>query len=115
MTGDSPDFSTALSAILDGIEEELRRNDLWVDKAPGAAALGSPLPFCYDTLMFHQWLQWVFLPRARQIADGDIDAPESSAILPYAEESLLNAPGNFDQLTFLIRTFDELIEMVAGR
>ena len=105
----SPDYDDSLKAIAEGIEAELKRLGLWDSDEPDQAALASEQPFCYDTLLFHQWLQWVFLPKVRGIAEDGDDLPESSQILPYAEECLGQHGRDEDQLLFLIRSFDEIV------
>lgn len=103
------DRRRAVAEVVDGIAREMRRNDLWEGHAPSDRRLASTQPFCCDTLQFHQWLQWQFLPRMHDILDHEKDLPENSAILPYAEEFL---PGKLDKperLLFLLHTFDELI------
>ena len=100
----------ALGVILDRIEETMRRADAWDAEAPPRELLRSRQPFCYDTLTFLQWVQWQMIPRMRQILEHHEELPESSAILPYAEEFV---PGEKDEdareLLRLIERFDELI------
>ncbi|MGI9330350.1 MAG: YqcC family protein, partial [Gammaproteobacteria bacterium] len=59
--------------------------------------------------MFHQWLQWQFLPRMSAALDGHELWPSDSAIYPYAEECLAGRAGDVRELLFLIETLDELI------
>ena len=87
----------------------MRRNDLWEEQAPSERRMASTQPFCCDTLHFHQWLQWQFLPRMHDILAQELDLPENSAILPYAEEFLPGAIDQPERLLFLLHTFDELI------
>lgn len=99
-----------LSEIADvmlAIESELRRLELWSDERPSVEALSSPQPFCYDTLQFTQWVQWVFLPRMKQIIEQGGPLPAQSAIKPMVEEMMkdvdaANFIGLFDR-------FDQLI------
>lgn len=99
----------ALIAVTDNIEHELRRLDLWTNEAPTHQALSSIEPFCYDTLNFSEWMQWVFLPRMREVLTDMRDMPAQSNIFAYAEEALKNTPYESEQLLFLIKTFDELV------
>ncbi|MEO0575720.1 MAG: YqcC family protein [Pseudomonadota bacterium] len=104
-----PDTRDALIAVTDSIEAELKRIELWASEPPSELALASEEPFCYDTLDFSNWMQWVFLPRMRE-ALGDVrDMPDRSNIHAYAEEVLRSSPQQTDQLLFLIKTFDELV------
>ncbi len=103
-------FQRAIADVVGGIERELRRIELWEAERPARRRMESGQPFCVDTLQFHQWLQWLFLPRMRRILDADGDGmPEQSAIYPYADECLRDCPRDTDELLFLIRTFDDLI------
>ncbi|MEM6474504.1 MAG: YqcC family protein, partial [Planctomycetota bacterium] len=72
-------------------------------------ALSSIEPFCYDTLNFSEWMQWIFLPRMREVLTDMRDMPAQSNIFAYAEEALKNTPYESEQLLFLIKTFDELV------
>lgn len=67
------------------IERELRVLGWWSDLPPSAEALASVEPFSVDTLDFHQWLQWIFLPRMKQILEHDLPLPNASGILEMAE------------------------------
>lgn len=112
MEQQTADYTDSLRSIAEGIETELKRLDLWTAGEADDTAMASEEPFRYDTMQFHQWLQWVFLPNVTDIADGREEIPENSQILPYAEESLGQHGRNEEPLLFLIRTFDELVGMV---
>jgi uncharacterized protein YqcC (DUF446 family) len=45
-----------LLQLINDLESELRRQELWQDSKPCAAALSSTVPFAVDTLTFTQWL-----------------------------------------------------------
>ena len=60
----------ALAEHLLLIERELRVLGWWQEQAPSAEALASQEPFCVDTLTFEQWLQWIFLPRMKQLLEA---------------------------------------------
>jgi uncharacterized protein YqcC (DUF446 family) len=98
----------ALTAVVDGLEAELRRMRLWEPVPPSEKLLASPQPFCVDTLALSQWLQWMLIPRMRKILEGDGELPTRSAIHPYAEDCFerLDDPSN---LLLLIERFDGLI------
>lgn len=76
----------AVAEILLDIECELRRARLWQEEHPGAEALASDQPFAVDTLAFHQWLQFILLPRLRQLVEERLPLPAACAISPMAEE-----------------------------
>ncbi|AMX03108.1 YqcC family protein [Microbulbifer thermotolerans] len=68
------------------IEAEMRRLDLWAAQPPSAEALASTEPFCVDTLTLPQWLQFIFLPRMRQLIERELPLPRQCGIAPMAEE-----------------------------
>ena len=98
-----------LRRVVGNIESELRRLTLWERSRPHPAALESTTPFCYDTLTFHQWLQWLFIPRMERILAGHGGLPAESNIFPYAVDTLRHLGPDADELLFLVKTFDELI------
>src|SRR5512139_290690 len=92
------------------IEQEMRRIGLWETTPPAKEALESLIPFCYDTLKFQQWLQWVFLPKMKLAIEHQIDFPSSSNIAALAEmcfPELINI--DTTRLLEMLRRFDELI------
>ncbi len=102
-----------VAEIVLGIEAQMRRLDLWSRQRPPAGALASQEPFCYDTLSFGQWLQWVFIPRLTVIIERGGELPTESKILPLAEEALVRIEGNTAALLGLIARFDQIISRRA--
>lgn len=74
-----------LTTLLSNLEGVLRQGGLWDAHPPQAQALASQAPFCYDTLRFEQWLQWVFLPQLQQLLASGGPLPPACAIAPMAE------------------------------
>ncbi len=96
--------------LMQALEDEMRRLDLWESYPPPAEALDSVVPFCYDTLEFTQWLQWVFVPRTRAIMDRGMPLPAKSDISPLAEMTFAEMEDvDTDALLALIGEFDRLI------
>lgn len=75
----------SVADLLYRLEQELSRLGLWSETPPDATALASQQPFCHDTMPFHTWLQWVFIPRIRQLLESGSPLPDSCAIAPMAE------------------------------
>jgi uncharacterized protein YqcC (DUF446 family) len=98
----------ALIAVIDALEAELRRLELWEREPPSAALLASTQPFAVDTLRFSQWLQWLLIPRMRRIFKGEGSLPTKSAIHPYAEDCVDDVDDP-RPLLLLIERFDGLI------
>ncbi len=103
--GQSPQVAT----LIDAIEQEMRRLGLWAQDPPPPAAMASRVPFCYDTLKFWQWLQWILVPRIRLILVDGEPLPAASAIAPLAEVEFRRLPQDTQRLLDLIREFDRLI------
>ena len=98
-----------IADVVLAIEAQLRDADLWESIKPDSQALLSSQPFCYDTLKFHQWLQWIFVPRMKQIIEADGPLPSESLIKPMAEEFLDPNCENTPMILQLLGRFDELI------
>ena len=91
------------------IERELRLQGWWDAESPGAEALSSVEPFSVDTLDFHQWLQWIFLVRMKQILEQDLPLPNASGILEMAEMVYADRPQESLGLRDALKKFDQLI------
>ncbi|WP_134675625.1 YqcC family protein [Ectopseudomonas khazarica] len=99
----------ALAEHLLLIERELRVLGWWQEQAPSAEALASQEPFCVDTLTFEQWLQWIFLPRMKQLLEADAALPSVSGIQPMAEMVYREQSGVTRRLLELLGEFDRLL------
>lgn len=99
----------ALAEHLLLIERELRVLGWWQEQAPSAEALASQEPFCVDTLTFEQWLQWIFLPRMKQLLEAGAALPSVSGIQPMAEMVYREQSGVARRLLELLGEFDRLL------
>jgi len=95
--------------ILISLEQALRAQGQWQPEPPPQQALASPQPFCYDTLEFNQWLQWVFLPRLNTLIVANAALPTESAIYEYAEEVYQGVAYDTEEILQAIKSFDEMI------
>jgi len=100
------DINHQLADLLLQIEAELRRLELWENTEPSPKAMMSTTPFCADTLYFNQWLQWLFLPRMKEILEQSLPLPQQCDIHTYVEQQ---CQGNCEVLLRLIKSFDELV------
>lgn len=98
-----------LADLLLAIEQEMRRIGLWEALPPPPEDLASQLPFCYDTLRFHQWLQWILLTRLRALVEAGADLPGNSDIHPLAEHSFADLHHDTDRLLVLIAELDHVL------
>jgi uncharacterized protein YqcC (DUF446 family) len=76
---------------LHAIEALLRETNHWQENAPDSSAFASGQPFCLDTLEPLEWLQWVLIPRMRQLIASGMPLPQNFAVAPYYEMALDNA------------------------
>jgi uncharacterized protein YqcC (DUF446 family) len=92
------------------LEAELRQLNLWQAEAPPAEALASSEPFCVDTLSLPQWLQFVFLPRMRQLIELEQPLPSECGIAPLAEEYFRGGKYPGDALIKKLRQLDARLQ-----
>lgn len=108
------DIPNRIADVLLEVEATLRTHGMWDQTRPPAEALVSEQPFCIDTLRFEQWLQWIFLPRMKEILEDCRPLPVKSSIFSYAQEYLRkDAPPTTDLLE-LVKRFDDLIAIQSG-
>ena len=108
-------FNHQLADLLLEIEAEMRRIQLWQATPPDDVALQSLVPFCHDTLRLEQWLQWVFLPKMRQVVENEEAWPSSSEIAPLAEYRFAQLEQPTEALLALLERFDRHINRQALR
>jgi uncharacterized protein YqcC (DUF446 family) len=108
------DIPNRIADVLLEVEANLRSSGRWDPRRPPEAALGSHQPFCLDTLRFEQWLQWIFLPRMKQILENRRPLPAKSGIYSYAQDYLCDNDPPSNNLLSLIKRFDDLIRIQAG-
>jgi len=86
------------------LEGELKMLRLWSVQAPGAIQMASVQPFCIDTMSFEQWLQWIFIPRMKSMAEQGLTTLGPCQISPMGEQSFLHlGRRNADLLRILAR------------
>lgn len=95
-----------VAVLLEHVESELRALSLWESRPPPAAAFESTLPFCADTMAFHQWLQWIFIRRFRALLEGGHPLPENCGIQPMAEEAMPQGTHDLQPLLDILGELD---------
>ena len=98
-----------IAAAMIDLEAALRQLGLWQEHAPPSEALTSTQPFAVDTLDFHQWLQFMFLPGLRTVITQDLIMPAVCSVLPMAEETFKNGSLPVSDLLATLATLDALI------
>ena len=97
------------SLFADRIELELRRLNVWSSDPPAPEAFQSRQAFFADTMPFCAWLQFVLLPRVREIVGSSGAFPARSSVGAYAVREF---DGNEEAsgLVSLLSEFDGFIE-----
>lgn len=95
--------------LLERIETELNCLGLWQDQNPAPHELASTQPFAMDTLDFHQWLQFIMLPRMWDMIDGEHPLPPNIAVSPMATHVYRDELENHEGLIEVLREFDILL------
>jgi|TARA_R110002095_G_scaffold118554_1_gene103293 uncharacterized protein YqcC (DUF446 family) len=98
-----------LADVLLALEVELRRQQLWAMERPNDELLNSIQPFCVDTLSFQQWLQFIFLPRMKDIIESGQQLPSCCDIAPMAAESFELIKQQTDTVVNLLIECDQII------
>ena len=100
----------AMQALLSAVEAEMRARGLWSAMPPSPEDMSSVMPFMYDTLRLHQWLQWVFVPRTLALMDAGRPLPGNCHIHPLAEHEFARlADVDTARLLELVRQVDALM------
>lgn len=98
-----------LAELLMDLEADLRTQALWSSVPPAPEAMASTEPFACDTLVFTQWLQFIFIPRLYALSESRAMLPEVCDVAPMAEEyfavNRIHAPRIIEHL----RRIDRLI------
>lgn len=79
-------LSNQLTDLLNDLQHILVSQQLWQEQPPSQEALASEMPFCYDTMAFPEWIQWLFIPKLRALAAQPDSWPPTCAVAPMAEE-----------------------------
>ena len=108
------DIPNRIADVLLEVEAILRTSGKWDRCQPPEGALLSSQPFCIDTLSFEQWLQWIFLPRMKQILEYKKPLPVKSGIFVYAQEQLGKGDPPAGKLLSLVKRFDDLISIQSA-
>ncbi len=91
------------------IERELRNLEVWRFEPLPEAAYESNQAFLADTMTFYQWLQFVLLPRIREVIAEKGEFPSRSQVGVYAVREL-DGLTEASELVSLLAEFDDFIE-----
>jgi uncharacterized protein YqcC (DUF446 family) len=102
-----PDYA-AVAAKLDEIEAEMRRIGMWQGQPPRPEQFSFTQAFAMDTMAFDQWLQFVFVPRVREIVAARSAFPPYSQVAVQAVREFDAHPLDTSRLHTLLHEFDRL-------
>jgi uncharacterized protein YqcC (DUF446 family) len=101
---------TTVAAKLDQIEQEMRRVGLWQEKPLAPDQYNFTQAFAMDTMSYDQWLQFVFVPRVREIIRTEGRFPASSSVGAQAVREFDTYP-DAERLIALLSEFDSLFRV----
>jgi uncharacterized protein YqcC (DUF446 family) len=100
-----------VSAKLDEIESEMKRIGLWQNEPLHEEQYDFRGAFGMDTMAFNQWLQFIFIPRVREIIAQGGEFPSKSEVGAQAFREFIAYPSsgdNTEKLVSLLNEFDAL-------
>ena len=103
---DAPDYRV-VAAKVGEIEREMKRIRLWQEKPLVPEKYNFTMAFAMDTMSYNQWLQFVFIPRVREIINTEGKFPASSSVGVQAVREFDTYP-NAEGLITLLSEFDRL-------
>ena len=105
------DRAARVSTLLIAIREEMETRQLWGEQSPSAEALTSTQPFCVDTLLFSEWIQWLMIPRLQMMITQQMPLPQNSNMHAMAEEAFKTLDADTAQLESLIQQLDDALNV----
>lgn len=93
------------------IETMMHEMELYACIRPDDSAFESSTPFCYDTMSFLEWLQWVMFPKTRELIAKQLPLPTVCEIHPLAEEEFKLLDQDTDALLDELLALDRLFNV----
>jgi uncharacterized protein YqcC (DUF446 family) len=95
--------------LIAALEQELHRLERWSAEPLPASAFENMGAFGANTMTFEQWLQFVLMPRLREIIAERGEFPQGSMLASYAVRAL-DGDADSENLQALLRGIDDLVE-----
>ncbi|HEX6303334.1 MAG TPA: YqcC family protein [Anaerolineales bacterium] len=92
---------------ISAIEAELRRIGLWQEEPLPKEAYDYTLAFAQDSMAFHQWLQFIFIPQVRNLIESYDEFPKMSQVSAAAVRAF-DGWDKANRLIILLKEFDNL-------
>jgi uncharacterized protein YqcC (DUF446 family) len=109
MHSSASDVWRLAESLTGAIESELQHLKRWSTAPLPASAFENMGAFGANTMTFEQWLQFVLLPRLRDIVASRGEFPQGSMLAAYAARTL-DGDEDVGKLQALLREVDELVE-----
>ena len=103
-----PSYAIAQKKI-DAIEAEMKRIGYWQSEPLDPDQYDFERAFAMDTMVFSQWLQFIFIPRVKEIVATAGEFPPRSMVGAQAVREFDGAPEASD-LVRLLSEFDALFK-----
>lgn len=103
----------AIAACLQSLEDELKALSLWGGelRCPASEILTSPNPFGAGIMEFHEWLEYIFIARFRELLAQESPLPSKMLIQPYAQEYYRGKWFEYRRLIGILHDLDKLINL----
>ena len=75
-----------VETLLQRLETVLREVGLWSTCSPSTEALCSTAPFACDSMPFEQWLQYIFIPKLREMLNSKLTLANNMGLFPMGQE-----------------------------
>lgn len=95
--------------LLEQLEAELKAVNLWQQQSPAPEALLSNQPFAVDTLDFHQWIQFIMIPRMQWLIAQRQPLPAQMAVSPMAVQVYKGQLKEHRQVIACLREIDTVV------
>lgn len=105
-SGAQPSYEIVAGKI-EEIEQELKRMGAWQEEPLPPEAYRFRQPYAMDTMAFEQWLQFVLIPRVRQIIETRGELPPESGLATHAVREF-DGRDDTERLYTLLYEFDRL-------
>lgn len=94
--------------LLDKLEGELRLQLLWSSEKPSQEAMNDNSPFSCEAMSFENWVQFIFIPKMKDLIDRSQSLPTNIAIAPMAHH-VWSSKQNLHTLILIFDNLDTLL------
>ena len=105
--GKQPGYAAVGHKIAE-IEAEMRRAGMWRDGPLRPEQYNFARAFAMDTMAFDQWLQFIFIPRVKEIIEARGAFPAGSMVAAQAVREFDTDPRYTPRLGQLLSEFDAM-------